>query len=61
MYLLKEVYKCISYRENVKDDLRPVVRATMKDLDEKLLNRFITNAKADKPKFTEFSDEEILL
>ena len=30
-------------------------------LDEKLLNRFITNAKADKPKFAEFSDEEILL
>lgn len=56
-----EIYKCISYKEDVKDDLRPVVRATMKDLDEKLLNRFITNAKADKPKFAEFSDEEILL
>ena len=56
-----EIYKCISYRDNVKDDLRPVVRASLKDLDEKLLNRFITNAKADKPKFAEFSDEEILL
>ena len=56
-----EIYKCISYKEDVKDDLRPVVRATMKDLDEKLLNRFITNAKTDKPKFAEFSDEEILL
>ncbi len=56
-----EIYKCISYRDNVKDDLRPVVRASLKDLDEKLLNRFITNAKADKPKFAEFSNEEILL
>lgn len=56
-----EIYKCISYRDNVKDDLRPVVRASLKDLDEKLLNKFITNAKADKPKFAEFSDEEILL
>ena len=56
-----EIYKCISYREKVKDDLRPVVRATMKDLDEKLLNKFIENAKADKPKMAEFSNEEILM
>lgn len=53
--------KCISYRDNVKEDLRPVVRETMKDLDEKLVSKFIVNAKADKPKFAEFSDEEILL
>ncbi len=56
-----EIYKCISYRENVKDDLKPVVNATMKDLDEKILNKFIINAKLNKPKFAEFSDEEILL
>lgn len=56
-----EIYKCISYRENVKDDLMPVVKATMKDLDEKLLKKFIENAKIDKPKFAEFSDEDILL
>lgn len=56
-----EIYKCISYRENVKDDLKPVVRATIKDLDEKLLSKFISNAKLNKPKFAEFSDEEILL
>ena len=56
-----EIYKCISYRENVKDDLRPVLNATMKDLDKKLLSKFIQNAKANKPKLAEFSDEEILL
>ena len=56
-----EIYKCISYRDNVRDDLRPVLKATLKDFDEKLLNKFIANAKADKPKFAEFSDEEILL
>ena len=56
-----EIYKCISYRENVKDDLKAVTRATIKDLDENLLNKFIVNAKIDKPKFAEFSDEEILL
>lgn len=27
-----EIYKCISYKDNVRDDLRPVVRATIKDL-----------------------------
>jgi len=56
-----EIYKCISYKEDVKDDLKPVVRASLKDLDEKLLNKFLENAKADKPKLSEFSNEEILL
>ena len=56
-----EIYKCISYRENVKDDLMPVVRATMKDFDEKILGKFIENAKTNKPKLSEFSDQEILL
>ena len=40
-----EIYKCISYRENVQDDLRPVVRATMKDLNEELINAFIENIR----------------
>jgi len=56
-----EIYKCISYKENVKDDLRPVVGASLKDLDEKLLAKFIENAKANRPKLSEFSDKEILL
>lgn len=56
-----EIYKCISYKENIKDDLKPITRATIKDLDENLINKFIVNAKIDKPKFAEFSDEEILL
>ena len=56
-----EIYKCISYRENVRDDLRPVLKASLKEFDEKLVSKFIANAKADKPKFAEFSDEEILL
>ena len=56
-----EIYKFISYRDNVRDDLRPVLKSSIKDCDEKLLRKFIANAKADKPKFSEFSDEEILL
>lgn len=56
-----EIYKCISYREDVKDDLKPVVRATIKDLDEKLINKFLENAKENRPKLSEFTDEDILL
>ena len=56
-----EIYKCISYKENIKDDLVPVVKATMNDLDDKLLNKFIENVKEDKPKMSEFSDEDILI
>ena len=56
-----EIYKCISYKEHVKDDLKPVIRANMKDLDKKLLNKFLENARADKPKLSEFTEEEILL
>ena len=56
-----EIYKCISYKENVKDDLKVVTRATINDLDENLIKKFIVNAKIDKPKFAEFSDEEILI
>lgn len=56
-----EIYKCISYRENVQDDLRPVVRATMKDLDEELINAFIEKYTEDKPNFSKFSKEEILI
>jgi ATP-dependent DNA helicase RecG len=56
-----EIYKCISYRENVQDDLRPVVRATMKDLNEELINAFIEKYTEDKPNFSKFSKEEILI
>ena len=56
-----EIYKCISYRENVQDDLRPVVRATMKDLNEELINEFIEKYTEDKPNFSKFSKEEILI
>ena len=41
-----EIYKYISYKDNVREDLKPVVRATIKDLDSKLLNKFLENAKA---------------
>lgn len=56
-----EIYKCISYRDNEQADKRAVIDATMDDFDEKLLKTFIAKAKKDKPKFSQFSDEEVLL
>lgn len=56
-----EIYKCISYRDNEQADKRAVVEATMEEFDKNLLKVFIEKAKKDKPKFSEFSDEEILL
>jgi len=38
-----EIYKCMSYKEQIEDDLRPVIRATIEDLDKELLDTFIKN------------------
>lgn len=56
-----EIYKCMSYRENEQDDKRAIVDATMEDFDKELLKKFIKKAKKDKAKFSEFSDEDVLL
>lgn len=56
-----EIYKCISYRDNEQEDKRAVVNATMNDFDPELLKKFIEKAKKDKVKFSQFSDEDVLL
>ena len=56
-----EIYKCISYRENVRDDLRAVTKATIEDLDQKLLKKFIEKYTEEKPHFSKYDDETILL
>ena len=56
-----EIYKCISYREDEEDDLRAVVKATIDDLDKDLLEDFIAKYTADKPNFSKYSKEDILL
>ena len=56
-----EIYKCMSYRDNVRDDLRPVTKATIDDLDENLLKAFIEKYTEDKPHFSKYDDETILL
>ncbi len=56
-----EIYKCISYKEHIEDDLRPVLRASIDDLDADLLNTFISKYTKGKPNFSKFTKEEILL
>lgn len=56
-----EIYKCISYKENVQDDLRAVTRATLEDLDDKLLEIFIKKYTEEKPHFSKYDKETILL
>ena len=56
-----EIYKCISYRENVEDDLRAVTKATIDDLDKNLLDKFIEKYTEGKPHFSKYSREKILL
>ena len=56
-----EIYKCMSYRENVQDDLRAVTKATIEDLDQSLLKKFIEKYTEEKPHFSKYDDETILL
>ena len=56
-----EIYKCISYRDNVQDDLRAVTKATIEDLDKNLLTKFIEKYTEDKPHFSKYDNETILL
>ena len=56
-----EIYKLKSYKENIQDDLRPVVRAKIDDLDDEKLEDYILKVKKDKPNFAKFDKEKILL
>lgn len=56
-----EIYKYMSYREDIEDDLRAVTRATIQDLDSELLNEFIEKYTENKPNFAKYNREDILI
>ena len=56
-----EIYKCVSYKDNVEDDLRAVTKATIEDLDKDLLDKFIEKYTEGRPNFSRYSREKILL
>ena len=55
-----EIYSLQSYRDGIQEDLRPIKRATLDDLDNDKLKEFLEKTKKNKPNFAKFSDEKIL-
>ena len=55
-----EIYSLQSYRDGIQEDLRPIKRATLDDLDKDKLKEFLEKTKKNKPNFAKFSDEKIL-
>ena len=55
-----EIYCLQSYKDGIQEDLRPIKRASIDDLDKEKLNNYIEFVKKNKPNFSKFSDEKIL-
>lgn len=55
-----EIYCLKSYKDGIQEDLRPIKRATIDDLDKEKINVYLEKVKKDKPNFSKFSDEKIL-
>ena len=55
-----EIYSLQSYNDGIQEDLRPIKRASIEDLDKEKINKYIEKIKENKPNFSKFSDEKIL-
>lgn len=55
-----EIYSLQSYKDGIQEDLRPIKRASIEDLDEAKIKLYLEKAKKDKPNFAKFSNEKIL-
>lgn len=55
-----EVYSYEAYRKKYEDDIRPVSRVTLSDLDQEALQSYIDVVKAGRPNFSTFDDEKVL-
>lgn len=55
-----EIYSLQSYKDGIQEDLRPIKRASIEDLDKDKINLYLKNIKHEKPNFSKFSDEKIL-
>lgn len=52
-----EIYCLQSYKDGIQEDLRPIKRATINDLDKDKINQYLENIKIEKVNFSKFSDE----
>lgn len=55
-----EIYSLQSYKNGVQEDLRPVKRATIDDLNKEKINEYLRIVRDSKPHFAKNSDEKIL-
>lgn len=55
-----EIYSLKSYSEGIEEDLRPVKRAELEDLNKEKIEKYLANIKISKNNFSKFSDEKIL-
>ena len=54
-----EVYSYEAFRKKYQDDIREVPRASLKVLDQELLETYINRLKAEKPNISALADETI--
>lgn len=55
-----EIYAQQSYKEGVSDDLRPIERAGIDDLNGEEIIRYIKKVKSEKPNFAKNDDNKIM-
>lgn len=55
-----EIYSLKSYNEGIEEDLRPVKRASLEDLNKAKLEVYLKKVREEKANLAKFSDEKIL-
>ena len=55
-----ELYCYQSYKDNIQEDLRPIKRASLEDLDQEKISSYLLKIKKEKPNFSKFSNKKIL-
>lgn len=55
-----EIYSLQSYKDGIQEDLRPIKRAGIDDLDNEKIQLYLEKTKKEKPNLSKFTDEKIL-
>ena len=55
-----EIYNINAYRNRIQDDIRPVERATLDDLDMDVVNKYIDRIKMDKPNLARLDSNKLM-
>lgn len=55
-----EIYNINAYRNRLQDDLRPVERAELDDLDMEAVHKYIESVKANRPNLSRLEDSKLM-